>query len=575
MLTSHIQISYLRDLSWEARVVDELIVKEQATEVPAQGAVTPLAQVGVIVIGRNEGERLSRCLDSLDAVLSGDVKPIVYVDSGSSDGSCEHVKARQVDLVELALDQPFTAARARNAGFAYLREHYSDLVYVQMIDGDCQLDPNWLVAAVKALDAAPDVAAICGWRREQFPEQSVYNQICDIEWRAGSVGEISSCGGDLLVRVEAFAAVGGFNPNVIAGEEPELCMRWRQAGWKIVRLDLPMTRHDAQMTRFSQWWQRARRAGHAYAQVSALHGQLPEYGFIHEIRRVWLWGLIFPVLGLVLLWPTHGWSALLYGRYPLAAVRAAIPVKQQSWSWQASLSWGISCAMAPFAQVLGACQYQFNRWRGRELQIIEYKGGENSAQPAAAAQPSLGQESLGQEPLCLWQQIQEDWLAHGKDWTKPGFRAIAVYRFGVWRMGVEPKLLRAPLSVIYRSLFRFVRNVYGIELPYSAQLGRRVIIEHQGGIVIHGSSILGDDCIIRQGVTLGNRYIDRPLAAPKLGKRVNIGAGAKLLGDIVLGDDANVGANAVVLIDVPAGRTAVGIPAKLLPISDKFATQDY
>jgi serine O-acetyltransferase len=166
--------------------------------------------------------------------------------------------------------------------------------------------------------------------------------------------------------------------------------------------------------------------------------------------------------------------------------------------------------------------------------------------------------------LGLWQQIHEDWVAHGKDWTKPGFRAVAIYRFGVWRMTVESKLLRAPLSILYRSLFRHVRNVYGIELPYSAQLGRRVIFEHQGGIVIHGNAVLGDDCIIRQGVTLGNRYLDRPFEAPCLGQRVNVGAGAKVLGKVMLGDDANIGANAVVLSDVPAGRTAVGIPAKLL-----------
>ncbi|MBF2026926.1 MAG: serine acetyltransferase [Oscillatoriales cyanobacterium C42_A2020_001] len=166
--------------------------------------------------------------------------------------------------------------------------------------------------------------------------------------------------------------------------------------------------------------------------------------------------------------------------------------------------------------------------------------------------------------LSLWQQIVEDWDAHGRDWTKPGFRAVAVHRFGVWRMGVKPKLLRAPLSVLYRMLFRKVRNTYGIELPYTTKVGRRVIIEHQSAIVIHGSCEIGDDCILRQGVTMGNRYLERPFDAPKLGKRVNVGAGAKLFGAIVIGDDANIGANAVVLKDIPAGATAVGIPAKII-----------
>jgi serine O-acetyltransferase len=164
----------------------------------------------------------------------------------------------------------------------------------------------------------------------------------------------------------------------------------------------------------------------------------------------------------------------------------------------------------------------------------------------------------------FWQQIKEDWIAHGCDWTKPGFRAVAVNRFGVWRMQVEPKLLRAPLSILYRMLYRKVRNTYGIELPYTVNLGRRVVIEHQGAIVIHGYSTIGDECIIRQGVTLGNRHLEKPLEAPRLGKRVNVGAGAKIFGNVNIGDNANIGANAVVLQDVPAGATAVGVPAKIL-----------
>jgi serine O-acetyltransferase len=176
-----------------------------------------------------------------------------------------------------------------------------------------------------------------------------------------------------------------------------------------------------------------------------------------------------------------------------------------------------------------------------------------------------------EEPcLSLLQLIREDWIAHGRDWTKPGFRAVAVHRFGAWRMGVGSKLLRAPLSIFYRAMFRRVRNRYGIELPYTVKLGRRVIIEHQGGIVIHGECAIGDDSIIRQGVTLGNRWVERGLEAPQLGKRVNVGAGAKILGGIRLGDGASVGANAVVLQDVPPGATAVGIPAKIV----KSARQD-
>lgn len=164
----------------------------------------------------------------------------------------------------------------------------------------------------------------------------------------------------------------------------------------------------------------------------------------------------------------------------------------------------------------------------------------------------------------LFALVREDFDAHRRDWTRPGFRAIAVYRFGVWRMGVRPKVLRAPLSVLYRMMFRRVRNHYGIELPYSARVGRGVVFEHQSGIVIHGNSVIGDGCIIRQGVTLGIRREDDLDGAPVLGKRVNVGVGAVLLGRIRIGNDAQIGANSVVLKDVPAGAKVGGVPAKVL-----------
>ena len=167
-------------------------------------------------------------------------------------------------------------------------------------------------------------------------------------------------------------------------------------------------------------------------------------------------------------------------------------------------------------------------------------------------------------PISLWGLIREDYRAHGRDWTKPGFRAMAVYRFGVWRMGMRPKLVRGPFSIVYRWMFRRVRNRYGIELPYSAKIGRRVIVEHQSGIVVHGNAEIGDDSIIRQGVTLGNKTMDRPADAPVLGRGVNVGAGAKILGAVRIGDCAQIGANAVVLSDVPAGMVAVGVPARVL-----------
>jgi serine O-acetyltransferase len=168
----------------------------------------------------------------------------------------------------------------------------------------------------------------------------------------------------------------------------------------------------------------------------------------------------------------------------------------------------------------------------------------------------------------FWQQVREDWEAHGRDWTKPGFRAVAVHRFGVWRMGLRPKPVRAPFSVLYRALYRHVRNHYGIDLPYTVSLGRRVIIEHSSAIVIHGNARIGDGCILRQGVTLGNRSLHRPLDAPQLGASVNVGAGAKILGNVKIGDHAQIGANSVVLFDVPARAAVMGVPARIVSMRE-------
>lgn len=163
----------------------------------------------------------------------------------------------------------------------------------------------------------------------------------------------------------------------------------------------------------------------------------------------------------------------------------------------------------------------------------------------------------------FFSDVREDYLANGQDWTRPGFRTLLVYRFGNWRMSVASRILRAPLSLIYRTMYRRCRNVYGIEIPYTAKIEPGVIIEHQGGIVIHGMASIGRGSIIRQNCTLGIRSLDRLHEAPCVGRGVSIGAGAVLLGGISIGNDAQIGANAVVLVDVPPGALAVGVPASI------------
>lgn len=145
-----------------------------------------------------------------------------------------------------------------------------------------------------------------------------------------------------------------------------------------------------------------------------------------------------------------------------------------------------------------------------------------------------------------------------------GFWALQAYRFGHLRYRFQSKLVRYPLGILHIVLSKVAEMLCGVTIGVSAKIGRRLVIEHSGAIVVHGHAVLGDDCIIRQGVTIGNRYMDKPLDAPLIGHRVNIGAGAKILGAVHIGDDAEIGANAVVLKDVPAGAVAVGVPARII-----------
>lgn len=327
-----------------------------------------LQRVGLVAIGRNEGERLRQCLDS----VVGKVERIVYVDSGSTDGSVELARSRGVDVVELDLSIPFTAARARNAGVAHLLQASPQTEFIQFVDSDCEVAPGWLDYALAQLEANPNIAVVCGRRRERFPEQSLYNRLCDIEWDT-PIGEAEACGGDSMMRVAAFQQVGGFNPTLIAGEEPELCVRIRQNGWKILRLDAEMTRHDAQMMRFGQWWKRMLRGGHAFAEGAWLHGRTPERHWVKESRSIWIWGLLVPLLALGMAWPTRGLSLLLLGGYLLMTYRISRYMQQQGLPAKEAWLYGLFCMLAKFPQLQGQLQFHLNRLLGRRNVLVEYK----------------------------------------------------------------------------------------------------------------------------------------------------------------------------------------------------------
>jgi GT2 family glycosyltransferase len=324
------------------------------------------SNLGVVAIGRNEGERLRRCLEALAGAAA-----IVYVDSHSTDGSVELARARGVETVELDMSIPFTAARARNEGFRRLLEVAPATELVQFIDGDCEIVPGWLEQARRELEARPDVAVVCGRRRERFPEATVYNRLCDLEWDT-PIGEAEACGGDALMRVEPLRAAGGYRNSLIAGEEPELCLRLRTAGWKVVRLDAEMTRHDAAMSRFGQWWKRMTRAGHAFAEVSWLHRAGPLRLWARETRSNWFWGLLVPLLAIIPAWWTYGLSLLLLLGYPVLAWRVYRGRRRRGDDPKAARAYAFFCVLGKFAAVAGQLRYHRNRLLGKQSKLIEY-----------------------------------------------------------------------------------------------------------------------------------------------------------------------------------------------------------
>jgi glycosyltransferase involved in cell wall biosynthesis len=344
------------------------VVRAHHSKESTLGGSVVSRRIGVVAIGRNEGERLRRCLAS----LADQVQALVYVDSGSTDGSVALAKEMGAIVVELDRGVPFTAARARNAGLARLLSEVPGLEMVQFVDGDCEVDRDWLYHAQKELFADPKLAVVCGRRRERTPEASVYNRLCDLEWDT-PVGVADSCGGDALMRVEPIRAVDGYNPDLIAGEEPELCLRLRQHGWKIRRVDAEMTLHDAAMTRFRQWWKRAIRGGYAYADGAARHGHEPERHWVRDMRSIWFWGLGIPLCALGFAPVTGGTSLLLLGGYPALALRIYRTSRTRGLSATDARLYAGACVVGKFPQVMGQILYWTKRLTGRRGAIIEYK----------------------------------------------------------------------------------------------------------------------------------------------------------------------------------------------------------
>ena len=295
---------------------------------------------------------------------------VVYVDSGSTDDSVAVSRSLGVASVELASSSAFTAARARNEGFELLLDRHPKLEYVFFVDGDCEVQSDWLPTAERFMIGRPDVAVVWGRRRERFRDKSAYNLLCDIEWDDAPLGEVKFCGGDAMMRVQAFRSAQGFRPDLICGEEPELCVRLRARGWRIWHVADAMTTHDASIYRFHQWWTRMRRGGYAFAQGVALHGGPPEYHWVAETRKIWLWGFVIPA--------TLCLSVLMVGApalglliiYPVQILRLAARGRRSTReNWLRALA----LVVCKYPEFLGQLQFFAARWLGRTSNLIEYK----------------------------------------------------------------------------------------------------------------------------------------------------------------------------------------------------------
>lgn len=326
-----------------------------------------LDDVGVVVIGRNEGEQIKTCLLSARAASV----PVVYVDSGSTDNSIDLATSCGAVIVRLDPATPFTAARARNAGWERLREAFPSVRFVQFVDGDCTIAEGWLAAARDYFNNRSALGAVCGQLRERSPRASIYNLLCDIEW-SGAAGEVDEFGGNVMLRREAFEQVEGYVETVIAAEDTEMCARLRKAGWRLERIAHDMAEHDARMSRVTQWWKRAVRSGHAHAEMSFRHGEKPISCRTRQARSNWFWGLAWPVTSVALAWPTGGWSLLMLLAYVVLYARILLrwsrlrPLFDAHW-------YATFCVLGKFPEALGQLRFWLNRWLGRQSLIIEHK----------------------------------------------------------------------------------------------------------------------------------------------------------------------------------------------------------
>lgn len=340
-----------------------------------KAASVPRASLSIVVIGRNEGQRLARCLESTRAVRGFEKIQLIYADSASTDGSPELAARYGAEVIVVHPERP-TAAIGRNAGW-----RLATAEFVLLLDGDTVLHPDFPRAAFDAMSANSRICAVWGNLREIYPDKSIYTRVLDLDW-VYAPGEVEACGGNVLMRRSALIEVDGFDGTLIAGEEPEMCRRLRACGYSILHIDHPMAGHDLHITRASQYWKHARRAGYAYAEVSDRFRQSEDPLWLADSRRCFILGSFWSLSILVAiivagirlsLLPVAIWLCL----FVTISLRSAWRSRWKDKNAITLMLYGAHSHLQKVPIVIGQLQYFLDKRRGRRRDLIEYKQNES------------------------------------------------------------------------------------------------------------------------------------------------------------------------------------------------------
>lgn len=526
--------------------------------------------ISVVVIGRNEGERLVRCLHSLGQAHWGSLcHELIYVDSRSTDSSVARAQAAGARVLVLDDASP-CAAKARNLGWRAAGGQY-----ILFLDGDTELHPDFVQQALHTL-AEPRLCAAWGHRRESRPQQSVYTRVLDLDW-VYPTGRSLYFGGDVLVRRAALEQVGGFDPSLKAGEEPELCARLRAAGWEIEHMDVPMTQHDLAVRTFRAWWLRAYRSGIACAEVAQRMRVRGDVLWQHESRRDFWHGLLFIASPLMLVAAAWFAPALALALVALAMLVMLRTASRCAWKAPGQRLLCAQYAVHAHGQKIPALFGQI-RWRQalrqrQEIGLVDYKQDTKAATPTGAGHRSKALLVRALLPLAWCQRvIGQRWL---RVWSLARLQeglACPVHPSNVILGGLELHGTRnirlGQGALIYPGVYLETQGKGSITLGDGVVLSRGVHIVAFEQVVLGAGCMVGEYTSIRDAnhrpdpVSIRNSgHTGAPI---EIGPNVWIGRGASILAGASIGANSVVAANAVLTKPIGAGQLVGGVPARPL-----------